>query len=1165
MELLMAWYGEVEIPDDLVEAQQKGELVLFVGAGASIGPPSNLPGFWHLAEIIRDESELGEAIGKLDGQALDEVLGRIDHDYDVDVHLRAAELLSPTGSSPNRLHHAIAALAQSSCARVVTTNYDRHLSAAFGQDVSEYVAPALPVGNDFHGLVYLHGALPKQPEQSAPGRLIITARDFGVAYLTEAWAARFLERMFATYSTLFIGYSHDDVIMKYLARGLGSQAKPRYILTDKPESDDWNQLNIVAIEYSPDRGHLALCEAIEKWATRSQGGLLARQRHIEQIVKSVRPQDLSAEQRSSVEVTVADEKSVRFFCDYADGKDWLDWISQQSAFQLLFDTNVASTVVSWRLATWFARTYVTVEMSEHALAVVRAAGGHLGSDLWDAIARQLSSVSRGQSVPVTLLSWIALLIRDAPQNEPYLDVMLSRSSMPAKSPAAVALFAYLTEPQLRLAPYLFGRSHFEIRFRGNDHWLREAWDGVFKPCFPEVAPDLLAVVDQQLRRAQRDISLANGPGSASELVSMRGAIASIGDQDYPDSLDLLIDFARDCIESMLDTESSRAGSQLAAWADSDVPLLRRLALHGWTHRTDVEVAAKIEWLSTLRWMLDYPYETEVVPLLVQASRASATAVDGLIAHLVAGADDGEYSARRAFRFLHMLREHSPYAASADQAIATLLGRHPDLRRFVEPAVEVSARQPLAPTHEELQDLVESDPASAVRAVQAQAEQEPEIRSYTWYESASQLTPIVQARPALGFTLSHAVEGVEEQLRSAVIGAVVRGWSQCSVDSVTAERIVAHLGNLDLNGVVGDVALMLMPRNAEEGQPDWCSVAGTKQLADKCWSIVERRSQDPSSDDWVHAAINHPAGQLALFWIRVLEDQAEEDHAWNGLPPDLATRFESMLQAGDGRSDMAQVVFARAIGLMHQLDPVWCEQHLLPLFAWDPPDRANRVWSGFLSGGRVTDSLLNAGMMESVLTAAAHRHDLPKRYSESLFGLCASMALKSKIEPGAWIGKFMRNCDLEARVAWANRIAEGLASMSSAEVEAQWNRWMKTFWRNRLASVPRKINFEEASAMAAWVVYLTDSASVGVELALKYPAGFTERTRIMHRLSEERIRYAPSDFACLVIHLLTNTRLPFYGFDLPELVARFRSAGVSEVFLTQLEERALHLGIVVSEL
>lgn len=179
------WIGAVDIPDDLIRAHTDGNLVVFVGAGASMGSPSDLPSFLRLTELIA--AEAGVALGEADRTRPDAFLGRID-DGDFDVHQRVATLLSPPASQPADLHRAIVDLAAASGLRIVTTNYDRHLSAVLAQrtiNAVEYRAPALPVGDDFDGIVYLHGTLGQEPR-----RLVVTDRDFGHAYLTDAWASR---------------------------------------------------------------------------------------------------------------------------------------------------------------------------------------------------------------------------------------------------------------------------------------------------------------------------------------------------------------------------------------------------------------------------------------------------------------------------------------------------------------------------------------------------------------------------------------------------------------------------------------------------------------------------------------------------------------------------------------------------------------------------------------------------------------------------------------------------------------------------------------------------------------------------------------------------------------------------------------------------------------
>lgn len=179
------WFDDVEVPSELIVAHREGRLVVFVGAGASRDAPSELPDFRQLTESIADQAHYPLKADDLLNP--DIVLGRIK-DRGVNVHRLVAHHLNPPNSEHNRLHEAILDLGLASPhLRIVTTNFDRHLSSAGEKraaEFDEYAAPALPIGNDFTGLVYLHGTLSQPPE-----RLVLTDGDFGKAYLRDAWAA----------------------------------------------------------------------------------------------------------------------------------------------------------------------------------------------------------------------------------------------------------------------------------------------------------------------------------------------------------------------------------------------------------------------------------------------------------------------------------------------------------------------------------------------------------------------------------------------------------------------------------------------------------------------------------------------------------------------------------------------------------------------------------------------------------------------------------------------------------------------------------------------------------------------------------------------------------------------------------------------------------------
>ena len=82
--------------------------------------------------------------------------------------------------------------------------------------------------------------------------MVITDEDFGRAYMTEGWAARFLVELFSNFTILFVGYSYDDTIMSYLTRALPPRATDRHFaLTQETNFDAqrWRLLEIEPITY----------------------------------------------------------------------------------------------------------------------------------------------------------------------------------------------------------------------------------------------------------------------------------------------------------------------------------------------------------------------------------------------------------------------------------------------------------------------------------------------------------------------------------------------------------------------------------------------------------------------------------------------------------------------------------------------------------------------------------------------------------------------------------------------------------------------------------------------------------------------------------------------------------------------------------------------------
>lgn len=222
------------IPLALLEAQEAGNLVFFVGAGVSMG--AGLPSFDGLVKLVAAKLGYTDVKKLLNEKACDGALKTLEARYGVDNVREALSTIVLEAGIPaiekDKLatHRALLSLASydSGC-KLVTTNFD-HLFEAVLQEqnriqkknhwapIRTAQAPHLPFihKNGLRELVYLHGLAPDRANDLTKTlALVYTSTDFGRAYLAEGWGTRFLQDLFRRYTVCFVGYSLNDVFLRY--------------------------------------------------------------------------------------------------------------------------------------------------------------------------------------------------------------------------------------------------------------------------------------------------------------------------------------------------------------------------------------------------------------------------------------------------------------------------------------------------------------------------------------------------------------------------------------------------------------------------------------------------------------------------------------------------------------------------------------------------------------------------------------------------------------------------------------------------------------------------------------------------------------------------------------------------------------------------------------
>lgn len=295
-----------DIPDALLQAHEDGRVVFFCGAGISY--PAGLPGFKGLVDEIY----------RLNGTAPSDIeraaLGRDQYDATLDllerrlpgqrlaVRRALTEALKPKlrRKGATDTHAALLRLARDrdGALRLVTTNFDRvfHVAANRSRQVFQALAaPMLPIPKNsrWNGLVYLHGLLPERADDTALNRLVVTSGDFGLAYLTERWAARFVSELFRNYVVCFVGYSINDPVLRYMMdalaadRMLGEVTPQAWALGDcapgqeASKTVEWEAKGVAPILYTVGTGthdHSALHQTLQAWAETYRDGVTGKER-----------------------------------------------------------------------------------------------------------------------------------------------------------------------------------------------------------------------------------------------------------------------------------------------------------------------------------------------------------------------------------------------------------------------------------------------------------------------------------------------------------------------------------------------------------------------------------------------------------------------------------------------------------------------------------------------------------------------------------------------------------------------------------------------------------------------------------------------------------------------------------------------------------------------
>ncbi|MCP3963606.1 MAG: hypothetical protein GY719_37700 [bacterium] len=1193
-------FGTIEIDWELINSLETDRLVLFVGAGVSVDPPSGLPLFDVLATRIADNS-----LERQDNEPIERFLGRVELDGKVKVHRRAAHILARSNSRPNKLHRLIVEFFNNpQRVRIVTTNFDLHLETALKdtfEDSAEnceiFTAPALPIGSDFRGIAYLHGRL--RPD---PSRMVLTDRDFGRAYLTEGWARRFLTELFQSYDVLFIGYSHSDTILNYLARGLPPETQRlRATIVEAGDADRWAFLGIKPLEY-PRGEHHEIQVALAQWM---RLGSLSAQDHEAEVREIVaRPRELLTPHENDQLLWIAHHENYRHFLfNQVNGPEWLDWADNNDLLAPLF----APASKDRETVNWFAESPLT-DRGDAAITVLHKHTQEKCTYLaWHTIAHRVWVSVKKREGELTedeyrrLVQWVAILRLHAEPGWTWdmLDYLVE-SLNPSAGELILELFDALTEPHLVTADrYLHlqdkptpWNSELFYRMPKNSRGLRRAWKNAILPNLNQFAGPILALVRIQFERSYRLLHAVGQATSDFDPQSYHRTTIEESDQAryMKGAIDFLVEAGRDALAWTVVEQPRDGRAVIESWLRSDATLLQRLALYGARLHPSLSATQKGQYLLGDGRINNHQLHHETF-LLVQDlypnlkqpwRRRLLKSKRQLLAAEYADktADDQERAHKREtynwFTFLSWLNGADPECKLVEAELEEVRRQHPkfvveerpDLTHYIgeggyrTPAEPVSTNEMLDLTPEgtlaRYQLLVEDDrhgirdlPGGFCRVFEKAVKQD-----FAWSLRQGEYL-LSQDEDRGGRDLQHSL---------------IRGWQESDLEAADWTTVLDLVrAGMPSDPAQRDVVELLKRRfESEVSGLDCNTIQQTVRLAlelHRNLSAVDAGVLSPT--DSLQLAVSHPSGQLALFGVRALSRALKLDCSSPEDFPELWVLFDAFVD--DARAGRAHglVVLASQLHFMLYANQAWATTQLLPHFDWEKDsEMAASLWVGFLYWGKLSP-LTVEGVLPLFPQLFLHLDELPDRIRERASEYVAIIAFRATDTPvrEEWFKEYLRRTTGDDRQHFAWQMQQILSELWDAldkegveTGDALWARLLSGYLDARLTA--GMIGEGEWSAVASWCPYLHEAVPDFVDRFVQGPAPYDAHMDVFHRLLDAAHLYEhPNAIGRFTSHLLSGQRREECWIldDVRKIVENLRNAGASRGLVDEIVNKALELG------
>ena len=979
---------------------------------------------------------------------------------------------------------------------------------------------------------------------------------------------------------------------------LGAKKKEKsFALTIKEESYKWENKDITPLEYSltkSENEHEIVIKVIRKWAsqicqlpesiiTKEMQPLVDYEKEIKDLANK---ENLNINEIDDyLKIIFKETAKTKLFFSHVKTESILIWLEKNNYLSYLFNPHYKLSDRDKIIAEWIGSNFVK-QKPNLIFKILHNHDNTINPEFWNIILWHLSSKDDPPK-PEILANWIILLLDSAPSfyaSYERLEFLLIRCRYPEDKYTAYRLFEYLTTPIRKTEP-TFSLTDKEdeektidsrVSLRGHDYYLRESWAEYFKPNLDEFSRDIKCIVTNHLKKAYKmNIQFGHAGEKFDSESWFRSAIEKHEQDEHYRKMDVLIDAARDTLEYLLDNNHEQGKRLREEWSETNAPLLKRIAIHGYAYDKDTTPEQKLEFILNSNLLYAIPYKHEVFQIIkIAFKNASDEMQNKVIKSTLAGPtrknkdkEDKKLNNYEIFNLLYWIYSNAPNSNIAKTAYEEYHNRYPDFIGREYPdfdhwtsgviavqhespySIEYFLNMPLDKTLSKILSFVGSKHYEGPdRAGMLNVLSNAVINSFDW-----------------SIELSNKLISIKEW-KEDVWTAVIQGWEKSKHKEPGWLKIFEILsifikenGHIDAIGNLLETGI----KNIDGGITVEI-ITDAENLSSLYWESLQTIEREERDDfGWLAEAINNPAGKTAEFWLQALSKRRQYgSEEWKGLPEEYIKRFNDILDSSSYSSQIARIILTSRFNFLYDIDKEWSYSNLLPLFDWDrDTHQAEQAWHGFVMWGRIPVPLREE-FYPLLISTAKNLKSNRSEIREVFFKHVVAHAIYDTPQDlrNSWFYKIIEIITPEERKLIVHLIVSTLWDLKDEDKILIWNRFLKPYWKDRIDNIPVILDTAEANEFILLLLRLEIVFSEVVELIRQTNNLDLSQSHLYYDLNRINLdEKNPEQINSLLIHLLSYTEGQFiYEREITELYNKLVKR-LSPKQLEPLREKMLSLG------